>query len=57
MKAQVKAMNLENRERTMRRLRRAAVNVFADLGSQNAEARLLKAELATKIARLIEKKG
>jgi predicted XRE-type DNA-binding protein len=32
-------------------------NVFADLGFRNAEARLLKAKLATKIAQLIEKKG
>src|SRR5215213_9448631 len=32
-------------------------NVFADLGFQDAEERLLKAKLATKIAQLIEKKG
>jgi predicted XRE-type DNA-binding protein len=32
-------------------------NVFADLGFEDAEERLLKAELATKIAQLIEKKG
>jgi len=32
-------------------------NVFADLGFADAEARLLKAKLATKIAQLIEKKG
>ncbi|SRR6266446_9012727 len=32
-------------------------NVFADLGFQDAEGRLLKAKLATKIAQLIEKKG
>ncbi len=32
-------------------------NVFGDLGFQDAEERLLKAELATKIALLIEKKG
>jgi predicted XRE-type DNA-binding protein len=32
-------------------------NVFADLGFRNAEERLLKAKLATKIAQLIEKKG
>jgi predicted XRE-type DNA-binding protein len=32
-------------------------NVFADLGFQDAEERLLKANLATKIAQLIEKKG
>jgi hypothetical protein len=32
-------------------------NVFADLGFQDAEERLFKAKLATKIAQLIEKKG
>lgn len=32
-------------------------NVFTDLGFQDAEERLLKAKLATKIAQLIESKG
>jgi predicted XRE-type DNA-binding protein len=32
-------------------------NVFADLGFRNADERLLKAKLATKIAQLIEQKG
>jgi predicted XRE-type DNA-binding protein len=32
-------------------------NVFADLGFEDSEERLLKAKLATKIAHLIEKKG
>jgi predicted XRE-type DNA-binding protein len=32
-------------------------NVFADLGLQNAEGRLLKAKLATTIAQLIKRKG
>lgn len=32
-------------------------NVFADLAFRNAEARLLKAKLATEIAHSIEKKG
>jgi predicted XRE-type DNA-binding protein len=32
-------------------------NVFADLGFKDAEARLLKANLATKIAQLVAKKG
>jgi predicted XRE-type DNA-binding protein len=32
-------------------------NVFADLGFQDSEDRLLKAKLATLIAQLIEKKG
>lgn len=32
-------------------------NVFADLGFEDSEQRLLKAELAAKIAELIQKKG
>ena len=32
-------------------------DVFADLGFRDAEERLLKAKLATKIAQLIEQKG
>lgn len=32
-------------------------NVFADLGFQDAEERLLKAKLAARIAQLIEEKG
>jgi predicted XRE-type DNA-binding protein len=32
-------------------------NVFADLGFQDAEERLFKAKLATKIVQLIERKG
>ena len=32
-------------------------NVFADLGFENSEERLLKAKLATRIAQFIEKKG
>lgn len=32
-------------------------NVFADLGFQDAEERISKAKLATRIAQLIEKKG
>ena len=39
------------------RIETGSGNVFADLGFQDAEERLLKAELATKIAQLIEQKG
>src|SRR5438552_18464606 len=39
------------------KVERGSSNVFADLGFQDAEERLLKAKLATKIAQLIEKKG
>jgi len=41
----------------MRRSRLGSGNVFVDLGFRDAEERLLKAKLATKIAQLIEKKG
>lgn len=48
--------------KTRRKTSREAVevssgNLFADMGFQDAEQRLLKAQLATKIAQLIEKKG
>jgi predicted XRE-type DNA-binding protein len=39
------------------KVERGSGNVFADLGFQDAEERLLKAKLATKITQLIEKKG
>lgn len=39
------------------KLEASSGNVFADLGFQDAEERLLKAKLATKIAQLIEEKG
>lgn len=35
----------------------SSANVFADLGFKDSEERLLKADLATKIAQIIEKKG
>jgi predicted XRE-type DNA-binding protein len=39
------------------RIQLGAGNVFTDLGFQDAEARLLKAKLATRIAELIANKG
>lgn len=39
------------------RVESSSGNVFADLGLPNAEERLLKAELTSRIAQLIEKKG
>ena len=39
------------------RVEHGSGNVFADLGFQDSEERLLKAELAAKIAQLIQKKG
>jgi len=39
------------------RVERSSGNVFADLGFADSEERLLKAQLAVKIAELIERKG
>lgn len=39
------------------RVEHGSGNVFADLGFEDSEQRLLKAELAAKIAELIQKKG
>lgn len=39
------------------RVETSSGNVFADLGFQNAEERLLKARLATRIAQLVEKRN
>lgn len=47
-------------KRTLPKTEKVAIgsgNVFADLGFEDSEERLLKAKLATKIAQLIEKKG
>ena len=40
-----------------KKIERGDGNVFVDLGFEDAEERLLKAKLATKIAQLIEEKG
>jgi predicted XRE-type DNA-binding protein len=40
-----------------KKLEEGSGNVFADLGFENGEERLFKAELATRIAQLIQKKG
>lgn len=40
-----------------KKVERSSGNVFADLGFHDAEERLLKAKLASKIAELIEQKG
>jgi predicted XRE-type DNA-binding protein len=57
MKANVKAMKSRKSRADNRRLETSSGNVFADLGFQDAEERLLKAKLATNTAQLIEKKG
>src|SRR2546425_5834731 len=54
MKAKIKATKTR---KSSSHVETSSGNVFADLGFQDAEERLLKAKLATKIAQLIEKKG
>jgi predicted XRE-type DNA-binding protein len=57
MKAKSKATNTRKPKSRGEKVETSSGNVFADLGFQDAEERLLKAKLATKIAQLIEKKG
>jgi predicted XRE-type DNA-binding protein len=57
MTAKVKATKARKSRVNGEKVERSSGNVFADLGFQDAEERLLKAELATKIAQLIERKG
>ncbi len=57
MKAKVKATKARKSKANNDTVEPSSGNVFADLGFQDAEERLLKAKLATKIAQLIEKKG
>jgi predicted XRE-type DNA-binding protein len=57
MKAKVKAIKTNRRRTDNIKVEASSGNVFADLGFEDSEERLLKAKLATKIAQLIEKKG
>ena len=57
MKTNVKAMKSRKSSANDEEVETSSGNVFADLGFHDAEERLLKANLATKIAQLIEKKG
>lgn len=57
MKQEVKAMKVRKTRAIDEKVELGSGNVFADLGFRDAEERLLKAKLATKIAQLIEKKG
>jgi predicted XRE-type DNA-binding protein len=57
MKKQVNATKARKSRGTAEKVEPGSGNVFADLGFRDAEERLLKAKLATKIAQLIEKKG
>ena len=53
----MKSTKTKKRRATSEKVELSSGNVFADLGFQDAEERLLKAKLATKIAQLINKKG
>jgi predicted XRE-type DNA-binding protein len=57
MKPKIKTTTTRKSKTTNQKVEPSNGNVFADLGFQDAEERLLKAKLATKIAQLIEKKG
>lgn len=57
MKEKVKGTKARKSRANNEKAETSSGNVFADLGFQDAEERLLKAKLATKIAQLIEKKG
>src|SRR5437867_12595756 len=57
MKAKAKATKARKSKTNSDKVETSSSNVFADLGFQDAEERLLKAKLATKITQLIEKKG
>lgn len=57
MKERAKFTKTKKRKASNGKVQHGSGNVFADLGFEDAEERLLKAELATKIAQLIEKKG
>ena len=50
-------MKARNSKGNKEKVEASSGNVFADLGFQDAEGRLLRAKLATKIAQLIERKG
>jgi predicted XRE-type DNA-binding protein len=57
MRAKVKAVKARKSTAKSDRVEPSSGNVFADLGFKDSAERLLKAELATKIAQLIENKG
>ncbi|HET9712665.1 MAG TPA: helix-turn-helix transcriptional regulator [Pyrinomonadaceae bacterium] len=57
MKASAKGTKTRRSRARKKTIEIGSGNVFADLGFQDAEERLLKAKLATKIAQLIEQKG
>ena len=57
MTAKVKAKKRQKPKARSDKIELSSGNVFADIGFEDADERLLKAKLATKIAQLIAKKG
>src|SRR6185503_6448687 len=57
MRATRKSAKSKPAGRKSTKIESSSGNVFADLGFEDSEERLLKAKLATKIAQLIEQKG
>ncbi|HEV8431529.1 MAG TPA: helix-turn-helix transcriptional regulator [Pyrinomonadaceae bacterium] len=57
MRARAKATKTTKRNATREKIELGSGNVFADLGFEDAEERLLRVQLATEIAQLVKKKG
>jgi predicted XRE-type DNA-binding protein len=57
MRARHKATKTKSPGTKREKIEVSSGNVFADLGFEDSEERLLKAKLASKIAQLIEEKG
>jgi predicted XRE-type DNA-binding protein len=57
MKAKTKGTKTKRVRVSREKIEIGSGNVFADLGFEDAEQRLLKAELTSRIAQLIEKRG
>ena len=57
MKPKTKATKTKKVRAIREKIEMSSGNVFADLGLEDPEQRLLKAELATRIGQLIEKRG
>ncbi len=56
MKQQIRAKTRKSRTKP-EKVELSSGNIFADLGFQDADERLLKAKLASQVAQFIEKKG
>lgn len=57
MKLRTKVTKTKKRRPKREKIEMGSGNVFADLGLEDSEQLLLKAELASRITQLIEKKG